>query len=52
MKTLAEITLPKGINVWAKSASLKSCGKWYINKFAPSGPVKKNYTNVVDIIEV
>lgn len=41
IKTLAEITFPNGIKVCAKSASLNSCGRWYINKFAPSGPTKR-----------
>lgn len=38
INTLAEITLPNGKNVIAKSRSVNSCGKWYINRFPPSGP--------------
>lgn len=39
MKTFAEITFPNGTNVDAKSVSANSCGKWYINRLHPSGPV-------------
>lgn len=36
MKTLADITVPKGKNVDAKSVSVNSCGKWYIKRFEAS----------------
>lgn len=41
MKTLAEITFPNGRKVDAKSVSVNSCGKWYMKRLQPSGPVKK-----------
>lgn len=40
INTFAEITFPNGRNVDAKSVSVNSCGKWYMNRFAPSGPIK------------
>lgn len=36
MKTLADITVPNGKNVDAKSVSVNSCGKWYIKRFEAS----------------
>lgn len=38
MNTLAEMTVPNGRNVDAKSVSVNSCGKWYMNRLAASGP--------------
>lgn len=38
MKTLAETTFPKGINICKRSWSPNSCGRWQINRLAPSGP--------------
>lgn len=38
IKTFAEITFPKGLNVCRRSESVYSCGRWYINRLAPSGP--------------
>lgn len=40
IKTFAETTQPNGKNVDAKSLSVNSCGKWYMNKLQPSGPME------------
>jgi len=45
INTLAERTLPKGRNVCIRSASVNSGGKWYINRFDPSGPKIVSVTN-------
>lgn len=39
MKTFADTTQPNGKNVDAKSVSVNSCGRWYMNKLQPSGPI-------------
>ena len=38
IKTFAEITFPNGLNVCKRSESVYSCGRWYMNRLAPSGP--------------
>ena len=32
------MSFPKGENVCTRSSSVKSAGKWYMNRLAPSGP--------------
>ena len=41
-KTLADMTLPKGAKRVGRSASVRSLGKWYMNRFAPAGPTDGN----------
>lgn len=38
MNTLELITFPNGMKAWSRSISVNSCGRWYINRLAPSGP--------------
>ena len=51
IKTLADMTLPNGQNACANSWSVNSWGRWYINKFAPSGP-STCFPVVVEAVEL
>lgn len=43
-KTLALMTFPKGANAVARSASVRSFGRWYMKRFAPGGPAQPRTT--------
>lgn len=48
INTFADITFPNGKKLDAKSVSVNSCGKWYMNKLHPSGPF--GYTEIHQLI--